>query len=147
MWAERRLAMFFGCMGLVPFFAGTALLWLMPSQSALILKLYFLFSAGVLAFMGGVYWPISMQLNHCTYPVSPMTAILLSQAFFILAGIGLLLPIGFRPLLFMVVYGLLYMTDRTLLRGFWPEWYMDLRLLLTVAVIGTQFAVAAYLWA
>lgn len=146
MWAERRLAIFFGCLGLVPFVAGAVGLWVWPSRAPLIVELYFLFSAGVLAFMGGVYWPVSMQLNHCTYPVSPMTSILLSQSFFVLAGVGLLVPLSYRPVLYIVVYLLLYAADLGLLRSFWPSWYMGLRLLLTIAVVGTQAVVGVALW-
>lgn len=146
MWAERRLAIFFGCLGLVPFFAGAVGVWWWPQQMAAITNVYFLFSAGVLAFMAGVYWPVFMQLDHCTYPVSPMTAILLSQVFFLLAGVALLIPVVYRPWLFILLYCLLYGTDRTLLRGFWPDWYLKLRLMLTLAVVTTQLAVGYMIW-
>lgn len=146
MWAERRLAIFFGCLGLVPFFAGAVGVWVWPEQVLSIVHFYFLFSAGVLAFMAGVYWPVAMQLDRCAYPVSPMTAILLSQIFFVLAGLALLVPLTYRPGFFAALYLLLYTTDRFLLRGFWPDWYMRLRLLLTLAVTATQVAVGWALW-
>lgn len=146
MWAERRLAIFFGCLGLVPFFAGALGVWSWPEQVQPIIRVYFLFSAGVLAFMAGVYWPVAMQLDKCAYPVSPMTAILLSQIFFMLAGLALLLPMDYRPAAFLALYSLLYAADSTLLRGFWPPWYMRLRLLLTLCVVSTQLAVGLFLW-
>ncbi|MEE3169404.1 MAG: DUF3429 domain-containing protein, partial [Pseudomonadota bacterium] len=56
-----RLAILVGIAGLVPFLAGIFGLFLVPQHSVALLGYFYLYSAGILAFMAGVYWPIAMQ--------------------------------------------------------------------------------------
>ncbi|MDY6797546.1 MAG: DUF3429 family protein [Pseudomonadota bacterium] len=70
--AVSRLAFLSGLAGLLPFLAGVAGLLLTPGHSALITAWFYLYSAGILAFMGGVYWPLSLQLENRCYPLSPL---------------------------------------------------------------------------
>ncbi|HCW88761.1 MAG TPA: DUF3429 domain-containing protein [Marinobacter sp.] len=142
--AVSRLAFLFGLAGLIPFLAGVAGLLLMPGHSALITAWFYLYSAGILAFMGGVYWPLSMQLENRCYPLSPLITLLLSQAFFLVAAAGILISRPWQGLLFVVAYIALYLVDRLLMQSYWPQWYLRLRGLLTVVVIACQIGVAGW---
>ena len=77
-----RLAILVGIAGLIPFIGLLAGLFFMPQYSVALLGYFYLYSAGILAFMAGVYWPIAMQLDNCSYPLSPLVTMLLSQIFF-----------------------------------------------------------------
>ncbi|WP_336367695.1 DUF3429 domain-containing protein [Marinobacter sp. C2H3] len=142
-----RLAYLVGIAGLIPFLLTTFGLWLMPERSDEILGYFYLYSAGILAFMAGVYWPIAMQLENRCYPLSPLVTMVLSQVFFVAAGIGLLLP----PLAQFILYGLaylaLYVVDVRWMRQYWPDWYRRIRLLLTSVVLLCQVAVGIWLLA
>lgn len=142
--AVARLAILVGLAGLVPFVAGVAGLFLMPARSVAILAWFYIYSAGILAFMAGIYWTIALQLENRTYPQSPIVSMLLSQAFFITAGIGLLLQTSHQVVLYTVAYLLLYLVDARWMRHYWPDWYLKLRLGLTVTVLGCQLAAGAW---
>ncbi|WP_375191572.1 DUF3429 domain-containing protein [Marinobacter sp.] len=138
-----RLAVLVGIAGLVPFLAGIFGLFLVPQHSVALLGYFYLYSAGILAFMAGVYWPIAMQLDNCSYPMSPLMTMLLSQVFFVSAGIGLLLPVTGQIVLYTVAYLGLYLVDARWMRIYWPQWYLRLRLLLTSVVLVCQVIAAA----
>lgn len=139
-----RLAILVGIAGLVPFLAGIFGLFLVPQHSVALLGYFYLYSAGILAFMAGVYWPIAMQLDNCSYPLSPLITMLLSQVFFVSAGIGLLLPVTGQIVLYTVAYLGLYLVDARWMRIYWPQWYLRLRLLLTSVVLVCQVIAAAW---
>lgn len=139
-----RLAILVGIAGLVPFVAGILGLFAMPGQSVAVLGYFYLYSAGILAFMAGVYWPISMQLDNCCYPLSPLVTMLLSQVFFVSAGIGLLLPVAGQVLLYTTAYLALYIVDARWMKVYWPQWYLRLRLLLTSVVLVCQLVAGAW---
>lgn len=139
-----RLAVLVGIAGLLPFIAGTVGLLLMPGNSVAILAYFYLYSAGILAFMAGIYWPISMQLENRCYPLSPLVTMLLSQAFFVTAGIGLLLPTSGQVVLYIVAYLALYLVDARWMKVYWPSWYRRMRLMLTTVVLACQLAVGTW---
>lgn len=139
-----RLAVLVGIAGLIPFIAGTAGLLLMPENSVAILAYFYLYSAGILAFMAGIYWPISMQLENRCYPLSPLVTMLLSQAFFVTAGIGLLLPTAAQVGVYTLAYAALYLVDARWMKIYWPAWYRQMRLLLTTVVLVCQVTVGAW---
>nr|WP_241264461.1 DUF3429 domain-containing protein [Marinobacter daepoensis] len=138
------MAVFVGLAGLVPFVLGAAGLFLMPASSVSILAWFYLYSAGILAFMAGIYWPIAMQLEHRTYPQSPLVTMLLSQLFFVAAGLGLLLQTPHKILLYSLAFLLLYLVDVRWMRAYWPGWYLKLRLCLTTVVVACQLTVAGW---
>lgn len=142
--AVARLAILVGIAGLIPFIAIIAGLFFMPQHSVALMDYFYLYSAGILAFMAGVYWPIAMQLDNCCYPVSPLVTMLLSQVFFVAAGIGLLLPIPGQILLYTSAYLALYLVDAGWMRVYWPAWYLRLRLVLTSVVVVCQLSAAAW---
>ncbi|MBD3640451.1 MAG: DUF3429 domain-containing protein [Marinobacter sp.] len=139
-----RLAVLVGIAGLIPFIAGAAGLFLMPENSVAILAYFYLYSAGILAFMAGIYWPISMQLENRCYPLSPLVTMLLSQAFFVTAGIGLLLPTTVQVVVYTLAYMALYLVDARWMKVYWPAWYRKMRLALTTVVLVCQVAVGAW---
>lgn len=139
-----RLAVLVGIAGLIPFLAGIFGLFLAPQHSEALLGYFYLYSAGILAFMAGVYWPIAMQLDNCSYPLSPLITMLLSQVFFVSAGMGLLLPVTGQIALYTVAYLALYLVDARWMRIYWPQWYLRLRLLLTSVVLVCQLIAAAW---
>jgi len=142
--AVARLAIVVGIGGLLPFLAAILGLFTLPEQSLAISRYFYLYSAGILAFMAGIYWPLAMQLENRCYPISPLVTMLLSQVFFITAGIGLLLPIAGQILVYTLAYVALYVVDARWMRGYWPDWYLKLRLGLTAVVLACQ--VAAGVW-
>ncbi|PCM44462.1 DUF3429 domain-containing protein [Marinobacter sp. ANT_B65] len=139
-----RLAVLVGIAGLIPFIAFVAALFTMPQYSVSLLGYFYLYSAGILAFMAGVYWPLAMQLDNRCYPLSPLATILLSQIFFVTAGIGLLLNTQAQILLYTLSYLALYVTDARWMRAYWPAWYLRLRLVLTLVSVLCQLAVGAW---
>jgi Kef-type K+ transport system membrane component KefB len=111
----------------------------MTQDSAVILQYFYIYSAGILAFMAGIYWPLAMQLdNNRCYPLSPLVTMLLSQLFFVSAGIGLLLPVVGQVALYTVAYLALYVVDARWMKVYWPDWYLRLRLGLTSVVLICQ---------
>ena len=136
--AVARLAIFVGIAGLIPFIAAIICLLVMQHNSELILHYFYVYSAGILAFMAGIYWPLAMQLDNRCYPLSPLMTMLLSQLFFVSAGIGLLLPAAGQAILYTLAYLGLYVVDARWMRAYWPEWYLKLRLGLTAAVVVCQ---------
>ena len=142
--AVARLAIVVGIAGLLPFLAAIVGLFTVPEQSVVIVSYFYLYSAGILAFMAGIYWPLAMQLENRCYPISPLVTMLLSQVFFITAGIGLLLPIAAQIVVYTLAYVALYVVDARWMRGYWPDWYLKLRLAQTAVVLACQ--VAAGVW-
>lgn len=136
--AVARLAILVGIAGLIPFIAAIIALFATQLESQLVLHYFYLYSAGILAFMAGVYWPLAMQLDNRCYPLSPLVTMLLSQAFFLSAGLGLLLPIVGQVALYTAAYLGLYVVDAKWMRDYWPDWYLRLRLGLTTVVLVCQ---------
>ncbi len=145
--AVARLARLVGILGLVPFIAAIVCLFTFGEGRAQVLSYFYLYSAGILAFMAGIYWPLSMQLERerC-YPMSPIVTMLLSQVFFLSAGLGLLLPVAAQIVLYTTAYLGLYIVDANWMKSYWPAWYLKLRLGLTTVVLLCQVAAGiAYL--
>ena len=139
-----RLAFFVGMAGLVPFIACIAAIFAMPQYSVSLLNYFYLYSAGILAFMAGVYWPIAMQLDNRCYQQSPLVTMLLSQVFFVVAGFGLLLSTPAQIAVYTLAYLALYITDVRWMKEYWPAWYLRLRLVLTLVAVVCQLTVGAW---
>ncbi|WP_152205917.1 DUF3429 domain-containing protein [Marinobacter changyiensis] len=142
--AVARLAVAIGLLGLLPFILGAASLFYWPEHSVWLTNYFYVYSAGILAFMAGVYWPIAMQLEARCYPLSPLTTMLISQLFFITAGIGLLLPLVWQIVLYPAAFLVLYIIDVHWMHLYWPRWYQKLRLVLTSIAVITQVLVAGW---
>lgn len=141
--AVARLATAIGLAGLIPFIFGMLAILLWPHAQATCVKLFYIYSAGVLAFMAGVYWPIALQLEHRCFPLSPITTLVISQVFFLSAGLSLLLPIEGQAVVYPLAYIALYLVDVRWMRLYWPGWYRRLRAVLTLVACGCQ-AIAGF---
>ena len=82
--------------------------------------------------MAGVYWPIALQLEDRCFPLSPVVTLIISQLFFVTAGLSLLLPLAGQMVVYPLAYIALYIVDARWMRIYWPDWYRKLRLVLTV---------------
>ncbi|QSP95693.1 DUF3429 domain-containing protein [Marinobacter salinisoli] len=142
--AVSRLAVMVGLAGLIPFLSAVLALYLMPQSRELVLHWFYLYSAGILAFMAGVYWPIAMQLGDRSYPQSPVVTMVLSQVFFLVAGLGLIPPVGVQIFIYTAAFVALYVVDVKWMRIYWPGWYLKLRLLLTAVVVLCQIVVGIW---
>lgn len=144
--AVARLAILVGILGLVPFITAIVLLFTMPQNTLDLLHYFYIYSAGILAFMAGIYWPLAMQLDNRCYPLSPLMTMLLSQLFFLSAGIGLLLSPAGQVILYTLAYLGLYVVDARWMKDYWPEWYLRLRMGLTAAVVVCQIVAGVVLF-
>ena len=142
----QKLAVLFGVAGLIPFIATLLGMIFWPAMSDMAQKLFYLYSAGILAFMAGAYWTVSMQIEERSYPISPVTAMLLSQFFFVAAALTLLTPWMIQAVVFPILYALLYLTDHTAMKGYWPAWYLHLRMVLTSVVLICHVTASVWLF-
>ncbi|MEX0603279.1 MAG: DUF3429 domain-containing protein [Marinobacter sp.] len=142
--AVARLAIAIGLLGLLPFIFGAGSLFCWPEHSVWLMKYFYVYSAGILAFMAGVYWPIAMQLEDRCYPLSPLSTMLISQFFFVTAGVALLLPFSWQIMLYPLAYIVLYIVDVHWMHLYWPRWYQKLRLVLTSVAVIAQVVVAGW---
>lgn len=143
--AVKRLAILVGLAGLIPFLVGAVGLFLMPANDAWLIKWFYIYSAGILAFMSGVYWPVAMQLEDRCYPLSPVVTLVISQVLFLTGGLALLLPLALRAMVYPILYLALCLIDVRWLYNYWPEWYRHLRIVLTSVVITCQLLVLAWM--
>lgn len=142
----ERLAILVGVAGLVPFLAGVIGLFLMPAHASWLISWFHIYSAGILAFMAGVYWPVAMQLENRCYPLSPVVTLVISQVLFLAGGLALLLPLEWRALVYPVAYIALCLIDVRWLYNYWPLWYRRLRMGLTTVVVICQLAVIGWMF-
>ncbi len=140
-----RLAIAIGLAGLLPFLFGALALFVWPAQSLTLVHYFYLYSAGILAFMAGVYWPIALQLEDRCYPLSPISTLVISQCFFLTAGLGLLLPREAQMVVYPLAFLGLYLVDIRWMNLYWPPWYRNLRLTLTLVAVLCQLVVAGWL--
>lgn len=143
--AVQRLAMLVGLAGLIPFLIGAFGLFLMPAHDAWLIKWFYIYSAGILAFMSGVYWPVAMQLENRCYPLSPVVTLVISQVVFLAGGLTLLLPMGWRAVIYPLLYLAVCLIDVRWLYNYWPRWYRNLRTGLTAVVVASQLMVLAWM--
>lgn len=143
--AVKRLAVLVGLAGLIPFLFGAIGVYLVPAWDNWLIKWFYVYSAGILAFMAGVYWPVAMQLENRCYPLSPVVTLVISQVLFLAGGLALLLPLGWRALAYPALYLVLCLIDVRWLFNYWPQWYRQLRIALTVVVVMCQLMILAWL--
>ena len=145
--AVARLAIFVGLAGLVPFISAVLALFFMPHHSLAVSNWFYVYSAGILAFMAGIYWTIALQREDRCYPMSPLVSMLFSQIFFVAAGVGLLVSSPWKAVLFTLAFLGMYLVDARWMKIYWPAWYIRLRLGLTLTVVVCQVIVATWFFA
>jgi hypothetical protein len=128
-----RSAAWLGGLGLLPFLAGTAGVWLLeqPRREAALLLLTG-YAAVILAFMGAVHWGLAMAAPAQTRG----RVMTLSVIPALLAWVALSLPPGGALALMAAGYlGVYLMDSRAVAIGLAPRWYRRLRIPLTAAVL------------
>lgn len=125
----------YGYMGLLPFALLCALSLGQPGNDGIWREAYDHYSAVILAFMGGIYWPICLRPG---LPVNPGRLAGVSMVLALGAWLLLLLPPGLRELGFALLFCLIYLIDRFVLADYWPAAYLLMRGHLTAVVVFTQ---------
>lgn len=128
-------------LGLAPFAAGTAGVWLLdaPRHEATVFLLC-AYGAVILAFVGAVHWGLALAAA----PRPPGRALTASVVPALLAVFALSLPpVATLCVLALGFVGVLAADRRAAARGWAPAWYPRLRLALTVAVVGCLAAAVA----
>lgn len=96
---------------------------------------YDTYSAVILAFMAGIYWPLCLRGDSPAHGERLMSIAILIA---LLAWFALFLPPGLRALLFAGSFALLYLIDRFVLEDYWSAGYLQMRGHLTAVVVVTQ---------
>ena len=133
-----RLAVALGFAGLIPFYACAIALWVaaggpVANMAWLALLAY---AAVIASFMGAVHWGLALHgldTGGLTPPVLRQLGFSVVPA--IVAWLALLSPAPWVLIVLMALFPVIYLQDRrAAARGLAPDWYLDLRLPLTVLV-------------
>lgn len=136
-----RPALFLGLFGLVPFAACSVAVWTpIPLWQFEGLRLQLGYGAVILAFLGGVHWGKALadrpgvggngdgDLNwmRLGWSVAPS----------LIAWFALRMSPDFALIVFITAFAMAFLVDRHAVRsGFFPEWYLPLRKVLTLGVL------------
>lgn len=143
-----RPARILGLAGLIPFAACAVAVWtaspvLQAEGSQLLLG----YAAVILTFLGGVHWGKAMadrpgldggdtDLNWARLGWSVLPSLI--------AWTALRMEPGFALVLLLAAFALAFLVDRQAVRvGFFPEWYLPLRKVLTLGVLACLIAALA----
>lgn len=155
-----RAALLLGFLGLIPFYLAALGVMLLDdrAQAAFLLLIQLVYAAVIASFMGAVHWglamanlgwetqrrPVPERLNDGgdgTPIAEPAVRQMIASVGPALAGWGLLIlfhlfRLGWLELIgFIVLFWAIYVGDRRAVRfGLAPEWYLELRLALTLLV-------------
>ncbi|OZG74471.1 hypothetical protein BTA51_05550 [Hahella sp. CCB-MM4] len=135
----QKLSLWYGYFGLVPFVALSLVIAAGMFNSGEVRWLYDSYSALVLSFMAGIYWPMALKEHGPACPARLMRASILISLW---AWFTLMLPPICRPLAFSAGFAVLFGIDRFVLEDLWSWDYLKMRLHLTIVVVASQFLVA-----
>jgi len=126
-------AAWLGGLGLLPFLAGAAALWLLGApQRETALFVLIAYAAVILSFMGAIHWGLAMAGPH-GYRARSMA---MSVVPALVAWAALSLPAAAALMVMGAGFiGVFVMDMQAIARGLAPIWYRRLRLPLTVAVL------------
>ncbi|MGB8714438.1 MAG: DUF3429 domain-containing protein [Onishia taeanensis] len=144
---DRRLPVMLGLAGLLPFLAAAlGAWWAPPAWQGPVLGAFFYYSAVILSFLGGIHWGLAMGRDAPT-SAAFRGRVLLSMAPSLIAWPALLwggLPGALLLMLgFIAVRG--YEASAAGVAGL-PDWYRELRNVLTVVVVACHLVVIVRLW-
>lgn len=138
-----RPALILGIAGLIPFAACAVTVWtsspVLQVESVALLLTY---AAVILSFLGGIHWGKALSgensgdLNwmRLGWSVAPS----------LIAWIALRMSPGFTIIIFIAAFAIAFLVDRHAVRaGFFPEWYLPLRKVLTLGVLACLIATLA----
>jgi hypothetical protein len=143
--AIPRAALALGLAGLLPFYLGAALPFLgEPLARGFGAKLFCLYAAVILSFLGGVRWGLAMTkkpppVRTLAWSVAPSLAGW-SVALAVIGGVSSGVGAGGA---FAVLFLLQYLWDQNAPHDGAPPWYPRLRLILTLGVLLACLIVAA----
>jgi len=137
----QRLAQWFGYLGLVPFVILALLIISGFSHVASVRPAFDQYSAVILAFMAGVYWPIALREEG---PVNPRRLMVASICLALWSWLVLMLPETLRALAFAFGFLFLFGVDRWVLDVIWSNLYLKMRFHLTMVVVTCQLFVALF---
>jgi len=137
----QHTAMWYGYSGLIPFIA-LALLIITNVFSDNVCRVMFdHYSAIILSFMAGVYWPLAMREEG---PVNPKRLMIASIGLALWGWMALMLPETLRALAFAAGFFFLFGIDRWVLDVIWSNLYLTMRSHLTAVVVSCQIVVALF---
>jgi len=138
-----RPALVLGLAGLIPFAACAVAVWTSsPIFQVEGVGLLLTYAAVILTFLGGVHWGKALagenagDLNwmRLGWSVTPS----------LIAWIALRMSPGFTIIVFIAAFAAAFLVDRHAVRaGFFPEWYLPLRKVLTLGVMTCLIATLA----
>ena len=132
-----RAAVWLGGAGLVPFAIGAFALWgLAPEQTPSVLTALIAYGAIILSFMGAVHWGLAMGLPRSTHEEVAANHFYLSVIPSLTGWVAILMPPMTGITVLAAAFAGVYAIDRTAAAvGIAPEWYLQLRTPLTLAVM------------
>lgn len=138
-----RPALTYGLAGLIPFAACTVAVWTSsPILQVEGISLLLTYAAVILTFLGGIHWGKALAGEHAGdlnwmrvgWSVTPS----------LVAWIALRMSPGFSIIIFIAAFAVAFLVDRHAVRaGFFPEWYLPLRKVLTLGVMACLIATLA----
>ncbi|WP_026180433.1 DUF3429 domain-containing protein [Hahella ganghwensis] len=137
----QKLSLWYGYFGLIPFVGLSLVIAIGIFNTGQVRWLYDSYSALVLSFMAGVYWPMAMKEHGPACPARLMRASILMSLW---AWFTLMIPEVCRPVAFSAGFAVLFGIDRFVLEDLWPWDYLKMRMHLTVVVIASQILVAMF---
>jgi hypothetical protein len=139
--STHELAQWFGYSGLIPFVILTLVIMSGMGYADPARLLFDWYSAVILAFMAGVYWPLAIREEG---PVNPKRLMSASIIIALWSWFALILPETGRAVAFAVGYIFLYGVDSYVLDDLWTTLYLLMRSHLTLVVVACQLAVALF---
>ena len=133
-WVSMR---WYGYLGLLPFLLLSSFTFVDVNHATLWRDAYISYSAVILAFMAGVYWPLGLRHDA---PAHGHRLMAIAIAGALVAWIAVVLPPLLSALSFSSAFLLMFMIDRFVLADYWPSAYLQMRAHLTGVVVLTQVA-------
>jgi hypothetical protein len=129
----RRYAQILGYLGWTPLPALALLAWISPERTGQLLRVALLYSAVILSFLGGIQWGLAMRSASPRIRLRRLVASMVPSLWAVAA---LLLPV-MATLTVLITGFALFLAYESLERRdqVYPDWYLPLRIRLTVLLI------------
>ncbi len=140
MTATRTLAYGLGFLGLIPFIVMALLIAVAPTDAPLLSRALLYYGATILAFLGGVYWGLSLPADESVHPIFLALAVVPQ-----LIGFGALLspaPLAHATLGAALV-SVLVIDVAYWRKSLVPRWFLPLRVTLSLVAAISMLAAAA----
>ncbi len=134
----ETLAQWYGYAGLMPFILLALVIVSGAGLTEPARVLFDAYSAIILSFMAGIYWPIALREEG---PASPVRILSACVSLALWGWFALMFPEMLRAASFVVAFIILYGIDRYVLEDRWTTTYLRMRMHLTAVVVASQFLV------